>query len=157
MKIDCIFRMGVLAAATCAFAGCPASRSSAVQEESHDAPAHKPAGFVDAVQVIRVRLAQFQGIDRTADRQVLLRQAGEMKDIIQWLPELAAETDLRKADWEHVSASSQRMLARWTEAAPRLVDGNLQLDDAGLASLKRDLDSLDGLVQTRVVSSTREE
>jgi hypothetical protein len=129
-------------------AGCNSHASSATEEDEHGAPPHKPAGFVEGVAAIHDRLAKFQTTDIPLDREARRQQAGELKDIIQWLPELAAETDMRKSDWDSVHAAAKRMAARWDEIAARLVDRPAEPGDAGVAALEQELPALDRLVQT---------
>ncbi len=140
---------GVLAStALCLLVGCNSLTSGATEDDTHDVPPHRPAGFVKAVPAIRDRLAQFQTNDAAFDREARRQRASELRDIIQWLPELAAETDLRKADWDSVNAASRRMATRWDEIASRLVDRPAETDDVGVTALGRDLDALDRLAQT---------
>ena len=108
---------------------------------------HKPVGFVEAVQAIHRRLAKLHASDAPTDREARRRQSDELKDIIQWLPELAAETDLRKADWDAVNASSKRMALEWDEIAPRLIDHLPETIDASLRPLERELEALDRLAK----------
>lgn len=68
-------------------------------EEHHGIPAYKPATFRDAVDQLPRRLAE---VFEHGSEAPLAEQEKELTDIVQWLPELAAETDLRKADWEQV-------------------------------------------------------
>jgi hypothetical protein len=139
---------GVLASmALWLLAGCNSGTSGPTQEDAHQVPPHKPAGFVEAVPALRDRLAEFQKNDSALDREARRKQVGEFKDIIQWLPELAAETDLRKADWDIVNAASKRMAARCDEIASRLVDRPADTDDASLPTLEHELDILDRLVE----------
>src|SRR5258708_34189387 len=106
------FRNAIATIALCLLSGCHSDASGAVEENAHQLAPHKPAGFVEAVQTIRDRLARFHATDASSDREVRRQQVRELKDIIQWLPEQAAETDMRKADWDNVNASTKRMAAR---------------------------------------------
>lgn len=145
---------GVLASmALCLLVGCNSVTSGVTEEDTHQVPPHRPAGFVEAVSTIRDRLAKFQTNDAPFDREARGQQASELKDIIQWLPELAAETDLRKADWENIHGTSKRMASRWAEIASRLVNRPAETDDAGLTALERDLEALDRLAQTLSAST----
>ncbi|MFO1007790.1 MAG: hypothetical protein U0929_17655 [Planctomycetaceae bacterium] len=64
-------------------------------EEEHGILPHKPRTFVDAVDQIDKR-----------GHELLTHRHGhhitEWFDILGWLPEVAADTDLKKADWEAV-------------------------------------------------------
>ena len=69
----------------------------------HLIPAHKPMTFQDGVLELQVRGdAYFHG-DLTGT------QHQELLDIITWLPELAADSDLSRGQWEQVRAVEQKM------------------------------------------------
>ncbi|MBS0265002.1 MAG: hypothetical protein JSS02_23920 [Planctomycetes bacterium] len=147
MKNVCVLLSLSVLAALSTLAGCSGDSLGAAEGGSHDAPAHRPRGFPEAVQAIRDRLAEFQETGGAANRQFRVRQSQELKDIMQWLPELAAETDLRKADWDNINAASKRMVVIWDETSPRVVNGELRRDDASLAVIEREVDGLQGVVK----------
>lgn len=62
----------------------------------HGIPRHKPADFALCVKAIS---GTGHGLLHHADDQ----QAAAFRDFLRWLPELAAETDLRKPDWDEVA------------------------------------------------------
>lgn len=96
----------------------------------HDRPPHKPEDLRDAVVEIKRRWEALEegtptaatipdrdGPDRQVrDHRVHDREVHELEDILIWLPELAAETDLRRADWERVNSLSQE-LRRFVESS----------------------------------------
>jgi hypothetical protein len=93
-----------------AFAGCqtkgtgPGTGDSASVEDHHGIPAHKPKTFAAAIETLSDRLRGWPESGDGIDREEL----AIVTDIVRWLPELAADTDLRRADWEQVLAISGR-------------------------------------------------
>ena len=77
-------------------------------EEEHGILPHKPRTFVDAVDQIDKR-----------GHELLTHRHGhhitEWFDILGWLPEISADTDLKKADWETVVRIG-RYLETWSAA-----------------------------------------
>ncbi|GIW98536.1 MAG: hypothetical protein KatS3mg111_1869 [Pirellulaceae bacterium] len=93
-----------LMVAVAAFAGCHGSR---VEEAEHHAPAHKPADFPAAVDRLLTLHAEITNGDlRTNDP---LDVFTETSDIVRWLPDLAADSDLGEEPWNSVYATSQRL------------------------------------------------
>lgn len=70
------------------------------EEEAHAVPAHHPRTFRRAVAEIGRRGVALTtaGLD-AASRE---RERLELLDIVRWLPELAADTELGRRDWERV-------------------------------------------------------
>ena len=80
------------------------------QHLEHFVPAHKPESFSELVEQIFNRVEAVASVDSDVDASSLK----ELKEIIEWIPELAADSDLRKADWEHAVALGVRLQALWT-------------------------------------------
>lgn len=78
-------------------AGC-ASPTAEHEEGSHALPPHHPGDFRRAVDAIERR-----GAALLAGRADAAARA-EFADIARWLPELAADTELGRGDWERVAA-----------------------------------------------------
>lgn len=93
-----------------AFTGCqtkgtgPGTGDSASVEDHHGIPAHKPKTFAAAIETLSDRVRGWPESGDGIDREELTI----VTDIVRWLPELAADTDLKRADWEQVLAISQR-------------------------------------------------
>ncbi len=138
-------------AALCLIAGFGAGCTPTVPPQSagpdehveHHHPEHRPADFSAGVRAVRDRLSQLTGPDGTADREGLKKQAEELRDIIQWLPELAAETDLRRADWERVDAASRRLADRWNSIRLDAADDFRAGAARNSAAMEADLAELD--------------
>lgn len=79
----------------------------------HVTPEHKPAGYTEATVQLRQRFTEV--LDRKLDEHQRTQQLAELGDIIRWLPEIAAESDLKKPQWEQVEQISQRLGTWQTE------------------------------------------
>jgi hypothetical protein len=105
---------GCLAAAGCTGGGGETSAAeeggrSTYSEHEHHTPEHKPASLPRAVRELRRRhaeLVEHRSRNQAAERSGELQQ---VLDIVGWLPELAADSDLRKSDWDTVNESSKRL------------------------------------------------
>jgi len=81
------------------------SPTSAEEEHlEHHIPAHKPATFTDAVEALRNRIRHVGDESAAGRADHLAGDLSELRDIVDWLPELAADSDMRKADWDEVNA-----------------------------------------------------
>ncbi len=76
------------------FSGCAAEQES-LHELDHEVPAHWPSSMEDAAAKIEQRLQSLSGPTDTVTQS--LRE--ELVDVIEWAPEIAADTDLPEADW----------------------------------------------------------
>jgi len=125
------------AAALVVVAGC-AARTVEHDEGSHALPPHHPVTFRRAVDEIERRGNALLGGPDPGSRAAFA-------DIVGWLPTLAADTELGRADWERVAAA-----ARALEGFP----GN---DAAG--TLAEAVTGLRGAVAAlpRVVTAARDE
>lgn len=74
------------------------------EEEAHAVPAHHPRSFRRAVADIGRRgpVLTAGGLDDES-RELQRRQ---LLDIVRWLPELAADTELGRRDWERVNKAA---------------------------------------------------
>lgn len=75
----------------------------------HHVPAHRPAGFTEAVDQIEQRFQAIRSGGHVPDESL-----SELSDILSWLPEIAADSDMRRKDWEQVDALSSQMLQSLT-------------------------------------------
>ncbi len=72
--------------------GCAAERES-LHEMDHELPPHWPQNMDDAAQKIEQRLSQLES------KESLETTREELSDLIEWAPEVAADTDLPEAEW----------------------------------------------------------
>lgn len=82
----------------------------------HVIPKHKPRDLAASVVQLELRGAVVLSAQGTADAR------RELLDIVRWLPELAADSDLRRPQWERVtlvSRSLEELLLREHGMSPR--------------------------------------
>ena len=82
--------------------GCVAERDS-LHEMDHELPPHWPQSMQDAAQKIEERLGAIQ----IKDGQDKARE--ELSDLIEWAPEVAADTDLQELDWVPIYKLSETL------------------------------------------------
>ena len=68
----------------------------------HFVTAHKPKDFAELVDQLAVRFPQLGSTDAGAGHDAARK---ELADIIDWIPELAADSELKKADFETAVAT----------------------------------------------------
>lgn len=84
--------------------GCHGTR---VEEAEHHAPAHKPADFPAAVDRLLALHGEIRsGVHRASDQ---IDGFTEFQDLVRWLPELAADSDLSEESWNAVYDTTQRL------------------------------------------------
>jgi hypothetical protein len=101
---------GLLCLVLATMSGCHTATESTAEDEhlEHHVPDHKPASLVVAWDQLKVRLGHLRS-DSTAE------EFTELRDIINWLPELAADSDLKRSQWDEIHAVSKQMESRtWT-------------------------------------------
>lgn len=82
--------------------GCIAEKKS-LHEMDHELPSHWPNSMDDAAQKIELRLGRM-GIKESQKENYL-----ELVDLIEWVPEVAADTDLPEADWVPIYELSETL------------------------------------------------
>ncbi|MFK7822043.1 MAG: hypothetical protein AB8G99_25315 [Planctomycetaceae bacterium] len=103
-SIACIF--AVLSSVV--LAGCGSSETEADDHAHHEFPEHRPPNFKAAVSAVSQRsweLANRGG-------KIGSLEFGHFVDIINWIPELAADSDLKKSDWEAARDASLKMRSK---------------------------------------------
>lgn len=127
------------------------------QEEHHEdehlehfVPAHKPADFAALVEQLEKRIVQQTPASgpgegtTAADQSATERQ--ELIDIIGWIPELAADSELQKKEFETaVSAGAQLSIALGFE---KPADGTAPVDQSVIPKLLSELKALVSKSQT---------
>lgn len=96
-----------------AVAGCAGSDNPESEDDhlEHFIPAHKPHSFEELVTELSERGTALRDGSVSADSTAVT----ELNDIIGWLPELAADSELRKSDWERAVVASEKLQALWQE------------------------------------------
>jgi hypothetical protein len=106
-----------------ALAGCQAENSPGHangHEEDHAGhviPAHKPKTFPDAVRRLRELNDQFlhPAAGEESGSSTDHKSLGIALDIANWLPEIAADSDMPETPWNEVNMRSARLVADYQE------------------------------------------
>jgi hypothetical protein len=130
------------------FAGCgpsavesPTGESKAVAslEESHGVAAHKPHSFGEAVDALETRVRALSTTDSAGDQEAITTKFSELADIVRWLPELAADSDLGRKDWTTAQGVAKRLetdIEGWSQRTTPLTAAELQKLLSGVTELK---------------------
>lgn len=105
---------------------------------THFVPAHKPAGFVELVDQLATRTAELGESWTTEDTTQKQTRRQELSDVIGWIPELAADSELKKADFETAVSAGKTLQAEFEKqfAIGSTVQPNLQPFETALKSLR---------------------
>ena len=82
--------------------GCVAEKES-LHEMDHELPPHWPLNMEDAAQKIQQRLGQIEV------KESLATTRKELTDLIEWSPEVAADTDLAELEWMPIYELSETL------------------------------------------------
>lgn len=96
------------AAALLSVAGCSEDASEEAGHVHHDFPEHRPANLKSAVAAIKLRSWELA----TRGGRVGSLEFYQLVDIINWVPEMAADSDLKKTDWEAAKAAAESLRAK---------------------------------------------
>ncbi len=107
--------------------GC-AEEQDSLHELDHELPPHWPVSLSDAAAKLGERLA----LDSSNAKQSEAR--GELEDLVSWIPEIAADTDLTEAEWLPIYELSETL--RKHHAA----------GDVGVADIEEDFKRLQTLL-----------
>ena len=148
--------------ATLLLLGCSADATPKTSHFEHDhivAP-HWPNDLADAATKIRERLAWLQdgptpalhdhehhhdhGHDDHHDHGHELNPTAEIVEIVSWIPEIAADTNLCEADWLPIYHATESLVDDLRSASEQSVSGELTSDS------RRQLESLCELVDEAV-------
>lgn len=114
-------------------AGCGRSLPArAVEEPTHERPAHHPGSLVAALPAIRARAAHL-----TATPADAATATAELRDILRWIPQLAADTTLGRSAWEEVTGIATAAGDRLATAAGTDREGLAEELEAVVARLER--------------------
>ncbi len=84
----------------------------------HFVPAHKPKDFEQLVVQLAVRFSQLSSASATdANDKSATTARQELADIIGWIPELAADSELRRSDFESAVAAANKLANVFKETA----------------------------------------
>lgn len=112
---------GLLCLLLATMPGCHTAAESTAEDEhlEHHIPGYKPASLVAAWDQLKVRLGHLRS-DATTE------EFTELRDIVNWLPELAADSDLKRSQWDEIHAVSKQMESK-TSTVTSAVENREQL------------------------------
>ncbi|MES2788598.1 MAG: hypothetical protein V4719_03180 [Planctomycetota bacterium] len=116
----------------------------ATRLEHHQA-AHHPGTYAAAVNQLErcdMRLQAEAGHAASAD---VKRELKEVLDILEWLPSIAADSDLKKSDWEQVKHSATQLTGFYQSSAAAVNAGG-RPQNGTRDECRRAIESLRGLV-----------
>ncbi len=118
----------------------------------HFVPAHKPANYAALVDQLQKRIAQqspSSGFSKGAPATApLTPEQQELIDIIGWIPELAADSELRKQEFETAVSAGVRLSIALGFEKP--AEGTAPVDQSSIPKL---LDELNALVSKSQIST----
>lgn len=115
----CLVAVGLLGCGRSASTSVTTADQAADYQSSHGIAAHHPESFAAAVEQLATRYKALMASlsdNSPVDATIALQ---ELKDIVRWLPELAGDSDLRRADWEQVQRLTldlQQRIEPWQTA-----------------------------------------
>ncbi len=127
--------------------GCAQEKES-LHEHEHDAPKHWPRDMAEAAEFIKQRVDLLNAVstDPLKDAELAKNTEEELQDLVEWAPEVAADTDLPEVDWVPVYEMSE------------VIRKHLQSGDVSAADLSGDLKKLAKLLEeahTKLPSDTK--
>ncbi|WP_182865128.1 hypothetical protein [Stieleria mannarensis] len=141
----------LLLAMTAIFGGCTSEDAPKAShfEHDHEVAPHWPAGLADAVAKIRHRLD-----DTGSNAGEIQRQRDQLVDIVNWIPEIAADTDLSEQAWIPIDNAAASLTANLRASGNELSPSNRKqaaalcdLIDQALAKSARQVASSKGAFQ----------
>lgn len=96
--------------------GCGSTNGTGNQEteqsakSEHFVPAHKPADFESLVSELERRFTELSESSEQRDDNGRVLQRTELRDIVRWIPELAAGSELQRKEFEKAVLCSQMLM-----------------------------------------------
>jgi hypothetical protein len=131
---------------SCGLIGCgqqSPSTPDAAGHADHHVHEHQTPSFRGAVKEITFLHARVLKYLKSGDSHKLEHELDHVVEILERLPEIAADSDLRKADWElanqrsHVLLSKYRQLEQSVKAASPSASGSLEGAESLIADLSK--------------------
>jgi hypothetical protein len=112
---------GVVFGVVVGFTGCqPQPNVEGQNEESHE---HFPAHWPYTVSRASARLAELVSNPKEVSKEHSVAPRDEFVDLVNWLPILAADSDLDRATFDRIDAWSTRSVSQWQRPnSPRQLD-----------------------------------
>lgn len=124
-------------------AGCQQAESEDAEHDhhlEHFVPKHKPANFAEAVEELEHRTDHLK-FHIGEDSEIVRTEVQELADIVAWVPELAADSDLNEADWTVAATVSKKMASSFDAS------GSVANLESLLESMQPQIELLEPLVE----------
>ena len=121
MRSQIISRNFWVLLATTLFVGCvnQETAKTSLFEHDHEVAPHWPDDLADAAAKIRQRLDRSESSPTEAKQQV-----DEIADLVSWVPEIAADTNLPEQDWIPLDNAAESLSANLRAVGNELTDSN---------------------------------
>ncbi len=105
-------------------AGCTQTGESAVEEDhlEHHIPDHKPKTYTETVRELDSRMRTLLNQSPASVNQ---EEKQQLEEIIDWIPELAADSELKHKDWNEVQQLSTEIKSVFQQTDFSQVDATL--------------------------------
>ena len=105
-------------------AGCTQTGESATEEDhlEHHIPEHKPKTYTETVKELNSRMRTLLNQSPAAVNQ---EEKQQLEEIIDWIPELAADSELKHKDWNEVQQLSTEIKSVFQQTDFSQVDASL--------------------------------
>lgn len=94
------------------------AKQTTFAEHDHGPPPHMPANFPQAVAELRRRHLLWTASTFAREAQPTDPKHQELRDIVGWLPMLAADSDLTEAEWLPIKQASERLVVFYGNSVP---------------------------------------
>lgn len=111
----------------------------------HHQAAHHPASYAAAISELERRDDRIQTALRDVKAGAVQGEIDELLDILDWLPAIAADTDLKQRDWEAVKRNAAQLTGFYESYAAATSAGSVPTDVSRVACRKA-IQSLRGFV-----------
>tara|TARA_R110002167_G_scaffold169965_1_gene367913 strand:- start:651 stop:1124 length:474 start_codon:yes stop_codon:yes gene_type:complete len=121
MTIAAMFFCGLLLSLQ---TGCTQTAESSTEDQhlEHHIPGHKPKSYTATVRELDTRMRWLLNHKQEEGSQEKQQELGE---IIDWIPELAADSELKHRDWDEVKQSSTELMTVYQQIDFADVDSSL--------------------------------
>ena len=111
----------------------------------HHQAAHHPDTYAAAVSQIELSHARIQAQIKHSESDSLKGEIQEMLDILEWLPIIAADSDLKKPDWETANQCATQLKKSY-DAYAKAVNSGHRLQEIPSDGCRRAMELLRALV-----------
>ncbi len=119
------------------------------EDHEHETPAHKPISFPDGVAELIKRHAALKSPASGTSLESHQRRFHELREIVGWLPAMAADSDLRESEWIPIDASLARIDVAYATLQSHVDRGEIELPSTELDAAQREFVALQEIAVAR--------